>query len=111
MASVDRAEGTQRAATQLPNPNALALCRDVVLVAHGVAEPLAGKRERFTEWRLLAIDRETGREAWRVVLPVEPVFDGISIDRAGRILVAGADGSVICYGKRPNCRPTPSDSR
>lgn len=85
-----------------PYGNALALSKDAVLFAEGVADEknpgLSNHKTRFSAWQLCALNRATGRDLWRVTLPSEPIFDGISIGRDGSILVACADGTIVCYG-------------
>ena len=77
--------------------NAVVVCADAVLVAEGVQKDAKGPL--FGEWRLTALDRTTGAELWHVVLPAEPVIDGITVDRDVRMLVAMTDGRIACYGK------------
>ena len=77
--------------------NAVVVCKDAVLIAEGLVKD--GKSDRLAEWRLTALDRGAGVELWHVVLPAEPVFDGLTVDRAGRIVAALADGRIACYGE------------
>jgi outer membrane protein assembly factor BamB len=83
--------------------NAMVLCRDAVLIAEGLSKEtnpgLSTQKTRFEEWRLTALDRETGRELWHVALPSEPVYDGLAIDRNGRAIVSLSSGCVACYGR------------
>ena len=82
---------------------AMALCRDAVLIAEGIpveTNPgLATQKTRFSEWRLTALSRDTGIEIWHILLPAEPLYEGLAIDRHGRAIIAFSDGSVACYGQ------------
>jgi outer membrane protein assembly factor BamB len=82
--------------------NAVALSRDAVLIADGTAEEInrgrSNQKTHFTEWNVIAMSRETGEELWKVKLPAEPLYNAISIDRNGRIIVVCAGGVVVCLG-------------
>ncbi|GMV82453.1 MAG: hypothetical protein AMXMBFR7_36370 [Planctomycetota bacterium] len=87
-----------------PHLNALALAQDAVLILQGVAKEispgLSSQKTVMTSWRLAALNREDGKELWSLTVPSEPVFDGLTIDRNGRILVALANGTIVCYGQK-----------
>lgn len=86
-----------------PHVNALVLCRDAVLTAEGVAQEinpgLSTHKTRITQWRLVARNREDGGELWSLVLPGEPVFDGMAVDRHGGIVIACVDGTIVCLAR------------
>ncbi len=49
-------------------------------------------------WYVAAYGKQTGETLWRVDLPSEPRFGGLSIDRDGRVHVTLVDGGMVCYG-------------
>lgn len=77
--------------------NAVVVCRDAVLIAEMVQKD--PRTPLFSQWSLTALDRAGGAELWHEALPAEPVIDGITVDRAGRMLVAMTDGRIACYGE------------
>lgn len=86
---------------------AMALCDDALVVCRGSAF-----QREFQNWTLEARSRSDGSVIWSVNLPEQPVFDGLSIDRKGRALVALRDGSVVCYGPealKPEPNPNPNN--
>jgi len=56
------------------------------------------ERDFRNRYRLLAIDRESGKTTFSVDLDSAPRQNGLAIDAGGRILLAMADGRVCCYG-------------
>jgi outer membrane protein assembly factor BamB len=76
---------------------AWALAPDAVLVAGGVDWD---KRERtFGAHRVAALSRADGSELWNVELPGKPAYDGLAVDRSGRILLSLTDGGLVCIGR------------
>lgn len=74
----------------------LALSKDVVVAACRTPQP----RNLTPRWRVCLLDRADGsllseHDLWR---PLRP--NGLALDRDGRVLVAGADGSLACLGGR-----------
>lgn len=51
------------------------------------------------QWAVTALDRQTGQPAWSIPLPGAPIYEGLSIDRDGRVLVALLAGGVAAIGK------------
>ena len=84
--------------------NAMALAADAVVVAE--AEKWDGKAQRFTGWRVTALDRSSGQELWGVPLPSEPLIGGLCVNRQGQVLVTMTDGSLACVGKPLQPAPT-----
>jgi hypothetical protein len=83
--------------------NAVVLYPDAAVAAAGVPKPAdkfrRGIHPGFASWQLSAIDRATGAKRWSVVLPGEPVFNGIAPAADGSWVVVQRDGSVACVGK------------
>ncbi len=78
------------------NANGLVLAADAVVVSHATA----GAKEEFPDkWAVSALDRKTGQPVWSVDLPGAPIYEGLSIDRDGRVLVAMMDGGLVAIGK------------
>jgi outer membrane protein assembly factor BamB len=75
-------------------PLAVAMAADGIAVAHA-------KRERKgpTSWHLSVLGTD-GKPRWQADLPAQPRFDGLIIDRSGRILVPLMDGSLVAYGTK-----------
>lgn len=71
--------------------NTLALAADAALVIYRTSA------DGTTLHRLRVADRDTGAMRCEVDLPGRPVFDGLCIDRDGRIIVALQDGTLVCY--------------
>jgi outer membrane protein assembly factor BamB len=79
--------------------NAVALCPDAALAVVGdlktTADRLAyGEHPGFAAWNLIAFDRVTGKEHWRVALPDEPVYNGLAPAAGGAWVLALRDGSM-----------------
>ncbi len=74
---------------------AMILAQNAIITTHAI--PTAGKQ--FSIWGLSAFDRNTGTVLWSVELSVQPIMDGLSMDRHGRIYVTARDGSVCCFGQ------------
>lgn len=75
---------------------ALALADDAVVAVRQVpGDKKAGTR---MTWAVLACERATGAVRWELPLPGEPIFNGLCIDRDGRIVVSLRDGGIACYG-------------
>jgi len=77
-------------------PIAFALAKDQVVVAYDVAGA----------YKLAGFRRADGTKAWSIDLPsapsakdaAQPVMNRLAIDRAGRVLLALCDGSILCVG-------------
>lgn len=52
------------------------------------------------KWVVVAFDKKTGRSVWEKPLSSEPVANGLTIDRDGRVIVAMEKGMVVCYGTK-----------
>ncbi len=80
--------------------NAVALGSNAVVAAHGKGKPPgeAGRHPGFERWALTAFDRADGKELWSVPLPHEPIYNGVSIDESGRVIVVHRDGSATIVG-------------
>lgn len=65
-----------------------ALASDAVVVLNG----------QYMQPQIIALDRNTGVELWKVILPADVIPGGLCIDRDGHILVALIDGSLACCG-------------
>jgi hypothetical protein len=81
---------------------AWALAPDAVLVAGGVDWHKADRE--FGAHRLAALDRADGRELWSVELPGKPAYDGLAVDRSGRIILTLTSppvliNEVVCIGR------------
>jgi hypothetical protein len=76
---------------------AWAVASDAAVLAGGV--DWDARKRVFAGYRLAALGRGDGKELWSVELPGEPVYDGLAVDRAGRILVSLTDGRVVCVGR------------
>lgn len=97
-----------RRETSPPNPlwkpvgvavYALALSDDLIIVAHNDPKRRLNGRPMTPEnnpCQISGINRTDGSLSWTLPLPAVPVFDGIVINRKGRILVPLIDGSLVC---------------
>ena len=66
--------------------------------------PEGPQRGRF--WNVVAYAREGGEKMWEIDLPSVPLHDGLTVAADGRVVVALADGSVLCVaatGKFERC--------
>ena len=78
------------------NAIGLVLTQDMVVVAHATG----GAKESFPDkWAVSAVDRKDGQVKWSVALPEAPVYEGISMDRDGHVLVALQHGGLLAIGK------------
>lgn len=75
--------------------NTLALANDAAVIIYRSA-PIDGHPAH----RLRICDRISGQTRVDLLLPGQPIFDGLCIDRTGRIIITLQDGSVVCYGVR-----------
>lgn len=79
-----------------------ALAKDSLVLAHAPVTRDANYRiSSIGSWQIGAVDRANGQKLWSVLLPEQPSFDSVSIDRNGRILVALRDGSIAAYSVPP----------
>jgi len=76
--------------------NAAVLTADAVLAAHGTSKKgdRTGRHPGFESWHLSAFARADGTELWRVDLPSEPIYNGISVSASGEVVVIHRDGSA-----------------
>jgi outer membrane protein assembly factor BamB len=76
--------------------NAVVLTPDAVLAAHGTSKKggRTGRHPGFESWHLSAFARADGTELWRVDLPSEPIYNGISVSASGQVVVIHRDGSA-----------------
>lgn len=54
-----------------------------------------------TTWKVGLFDKASGALLWSDTLPVEPLRNGLCVDRSGNILVALRDGRMVCFGGGP----------
>ncbi|MFP6617755.1 MAG: PQQ-binding-like beta-propeller repeat protein [Pirellulaceae bacterium] len=80
------------------DPRALALTRDVVLVAGeiGAVQPDAEKKAPV-RYGLTALDLEKGTPLWTADLPAAPISWGIAVNHQGRVIVSLVDGRVLGF--------------
>jgi hypothetical protein len=57
-----------------------------------------GWQTNVATWQLTAVDRQTGSTLWTQPLPIEPLWDGMCVDRNGNVIVALRDGRILCFG-------------
>ncbi len=79
----------------------VALGADAIVIAHCDNEP--HRKGSFhnvqpQNWFVTVLERSSGKERWRMKLPVEPIKDGLAIARDGSVLCTLRDGSIICIG-------------
>jgi hypothetical protein len=53
------------------------------------------------QWKVGLFNKQTGALLWSDTIPVEPLRNGLCIDRSGNIVIALRDGRVVCYGTAP----------
>ena len=84
--------------TRFRDPQALALTKNVVLVAGeiGAAEEEVSKKQP-ARYGLTAIDLEKGTPLWTTSLPAAPAAWGIAVSDQGRILVTLVDGQLLGF--------------
>lgn len=101
-----RTKETSRLDSQLDHPQweqpnlfviAMVLTPEHLVLTQGTTEDPGARHKTYTGWHLTALDRQTGLEVWTQPLPVQPVTDGLAIDRDGRVYVNMRDGSVGCF--------------
>ena len=76
---------------------AVAVAKNAVLVAgtnRRFATPEAEPEETYA---ITALDLKSRKSLWQHPLPAASVAWGIAVDRAGRVLVALQDGSLLCF--------------
>ncbi|MDP6446512.1 MAG: PQQ-binding-like beta-propeller repeat protein, partial [Pirellulaceae bacterium] len=76
------------------NPAALALCKNAVLVA---GEASGDKAHNYRVW---ALNRETGEQLWSQPLPAEPVSWGMCVDASGRVFTTLRDGRMLAIAPK-----------
>jgi outer membrane protein assembly factor BamB len=75
-----------------------AWARAVIAAANGKLELTAG-RDGKGPWSLVARTPDESRELWSYPLPAAPVRYALAVDSDGRIVVALADGRLLCLGR------------
>jgi outer membrane protein assembly factor BamB len=75
--------------------DAVAVCRDAVVVAGEMNAGAADARDSFV---LAALEPNSGEAIWSETLPAAAESWGLAVDRAGRLLVTLEDGQLLCYG-------------
>ncbi len=60
-----------------------------------VGGPSAKERQ---DWHAYAVNRNNRSVLWDVKLPAMPMLGGLSLTRAGDVLVPLIDGRVVCIG-------------
>ncbi|MCY2995983.1 MAG: hypothetical protein NTY19_50250 [Planctomycetota bacterium] len=53
---------------------------------------------RTGDFHVVAVNRTDRFLLWDVKLPAQPVFGGLSLTRAGDVLVPLVDGRIMCIG-------------
>ena len=53
---------------------------------------------RTSDFHVVAVNRTDRFLLWDVKLPAQPVFGGLSLTRAGDVLVPLIDGRIVCIG-------------
>ena len=53
---------------------------------------------RTGDFHVVAVNRTDRFLLWDVKLPAQPVFGGLSLTRAGDVLVPLVDGRIVCIG-------------
>ncbi|MCH2373023.1 MAG: PQQ-binding-like beta-propeller repeat protein [Planctomycetes bacterium] len=76
------------------NVVALALAPNAILAVTEKSE----SRRLSTRWILSAIDPQSGTIRWEQSLNHSVRSGGLAVDRLGRILLVGEDGSLTCFG-------------
>jgi outer membrane protein assembly factor BamB len=51
-----------------------------------------------TKWTLTAMNREDGKELWKISLPSEPVLNGLCVTRDGDLALTLTDGRLLLVG-------------
>jgi|GEM_PF-6848288 len=76
----------------------VALAADTALVL--CRKPTAGNPNQNGPF-LMFCDRDTGTIRAEQELPCAPVFNGLAIDRTGRVILSLQDGSLLCFAVNP----------
>ena len=84
--------------TRFRDPQALALTKNVVLVAGEIgAANEETNQEQPVRYGLTAIDLEKGTPLWTTNLPAAPAAWGIAVSNQGRILVTLVNGQILGF--------------
>ena len=73
---------------------AAVLAKNTVVTASG--PPPWSRDKNPGQWMVVGFDPNNGRIRWWHALPSRPMSNGLAIDRAGRVIVALADGGLLC---------------
>ena len=83
-------------AQQFGNSQAVAVALTANAVVAVTSKSVPGTR--WPLWDINAYDVQTGALIWKQALPDAAMPGGLSVDRAGRVLVVLEDGRLICFG-------------
>jgi outer membrane protein assembly factor BamB len=75
----------------------------VTLVEFDEERPAPDGPQRGRFWNVVAYAREGGEKMWEIDLPSVPLHDGLTVAADGRVVVALADGSVLCVAATGRC--------
>jgi len=70
---------------------AMTLAKNTVMIIRG--------NTREKKWSVAAYDRKEGKEIWTCPLPSEPLYNGVSVTRTGRIVVSLINGDIVAIGE------------
>lgn len=70
--------------------NALAVAANAVVLTHRTTEKNGPEK-----WWISSLDRDTGKERWKMELPTEPLMDGLAISGRGDIYVMLREGGLL----------------
>ncbi len=100
LAQAFQADGAQRWASDLGNPNrfevlALALTPDRVVAV----VQFQNQARAHPQWQLVAFNSQDGSPIWfwRHDLPAEPLPEGLAVGNQGQLLVTTLEGQVLSY--------------
>jgi hypothetical protein len=82
--------------------NAMAVAQNAVVIAYRDNDNAdwGNWKERLVaaRWKVGLFSKQNGTLLWSDSLPVEPLRNGLCIDRSGNIVVALRDGRLVCFG-------------
>ncbi|MFW6303965.1 MAG: hypothetical protein ACOC2L_05020 [Candidatus Sumerlaeota bacterium] len=76
--------------------NTVILSRNAVLATY---RKKVDRRNYEDQWTLAAFDRQSGEILWEVKFDDEPLINGLSVDRNGRVLCAMRNGRLAVISK------------
>ena len=84
----------------------------VVLTRHGdsanITDLRNGRMPNYGDWRVVAISRTDHSTLFDINLPDAPAPSGMSLTRAGDVIVPLVDGRVVCIGATTAPKPLPA---